>query len=248
MHIVGVLQARLGSQRLPNKVLCDLDGKPMIQRVWDRMTQSYCLGGCIAAVPHGEEGDPLLAYLDAADIPYFAGPEHDLICRLLGAAEKTGADAIVRITADCPCVCYELINNCVRLYATTGVDYVSNVNPPTFPDGLDVEVYSVDLMRTLAGTGEWFPHAVWENNALRKVNLSVTGWPKARLTVDYPEDLVVVRAIYKELGPHFTLEALLELVNKSPSYLDANRMHMGEYPRGGKGPHDQGTTFLPTEW
>ena len=138
MRIVAAVQARMGSTRLPSKSMMDIAGKPMAWRVVDRVRDAKLVDDVVLAIPDSPGNEPL-HWLQA---PFHAGSEEDMVSRLLGTARKFGADAIVRITADCPLIDPEVIDKVVGVYLDRPFfEYVSNSNPLTFPDGLDVEVY-----------------------------------------------------------------------------------------------------------
>lgn len=249
MRVVGVLQARLGSTRLPGKVLRELGGVPMVERIRRRMERSMMLDEVIVAIPEGD--DALHEYLHVSGISHYAGQETDLIDRILKAGQLCEADAIVRITADCPCVSWELIDACVTLLVGTGVEYVSNVEPPLFPDGLDVEVYSMSLLERLwqEATGvqrEWFPHLVWGTEVPRlNVALYDQTLSRARLTVDHEDDLRLVERIYDELGAWFGFRELVGFLGQHPELLEINGRYSTAYLRGAVAPHDR--AFFPEE-
>ena len=214
MRIVGVVQARLGSTRLPGKALADINGKPMVVRVLERVARATCLADnlvpVIAAIPFGAENKDLFDVITDAGYATYSGPERDLIARLSCCAHALGVDAIIRITGDCPLASPSLIDAVAYPFLACGdVHYCSNVLPRTYPDGLDVEIYTTELLDYLffqtRGQKHWqenFSTFLWNHDSpkIRKSQLlSACPKPHYRWTVDTQEDLDWVRWVYGEL-------------------------------------------------
>jgi len=136
MSVIVVIQARMSSSRFPGKVLCKIGGVPMIDRVVNAVIQSGL--PYVVATSLDTSDDPLVEHLRTAGFPFHRGPLDDVKARVLGASE--GYDRIVRITADCPFVNWADIKYLAAFSESSGVDYVTNTMPPTFPDGRDIEV------------------------------------------------------------------------------------------------------------
>ena len=232
MKIVGVVQARLGSTRLPGKALSDIKGKPMVIRVLDRVAQACCLRDnlvpVIAAIPFGCENRDLFDVITESGYPVYSGPERDLIARLADCAGALHADAIIRITGDCPLIDWHIIDLCVEKFITYDYHYFSNVYPRSFPDGLDVEVYSTELLQYLffktRELKEWkenFPTYLWsheDNPKITRGNLNrVPSMEKHRWTVDTQEDLDWVRWVYTVRGPFIETDGMIRLLEEYPN-------------------------------
>jgi len=148
MNIVAIIQGRMGSSRLPGKVLLDIAGKPMIQRVIERASRSRTLDRVIVATTHDPGDDPLAAFASSIGVVFTRGSLHDVLDRYYQAAKDQRADVVVRITADCPLVDPELIDKTVEVVRDGCMgqtfDFAANRLPPPFtrtiPIGLDVEV------------------------------------------------------------------------------------------------------------
>lgn len=222
-RVIGVIQARMGSTRLPGKVLRPLyDGYSMLECIYARLAASD-VDDVVVAFP---EHDAALEQLVIDNgWKHYMGSEQDLIGRIGGAAFLHSADAIVRITGDCPFVDPLLVNALVAVWRNCQYDYVSNVCPPTFPDGFDVEVYSTRLLDALnqqipfwCDYREWFPKWVWEGrsgvetyNYPSKIDLS-----RIRCTVDTQEDLEFARWVFSELGLTCSMQDILYLLAAHP--------------------------------
>lgn len=139
MHTVAVVQARMGSTRLPGKVLADVGGLPMLTWVIGRTRLARTIDHLIVACPSTAADERLIQWCLDHEIALVCGPEHDVLTRYVMAARLTDADVIVRITADCPLIDPEVIDGTVR--SLGGRDWASCIHPDrTWPDGLDVEV------------------------------------------------------------------------------------------------------------
>jgi len=147
MRTIALIQARMGSSRLPGKVLLDIGGKPMIQRVVERTRRAGRLDDVVVATTSDEADRPVAEFCASMDIPFSRGSQHDVLDRYYQAAQAHGADIVVRITGDCPAIDPGLIDNVVSLMGdarSLKTDFACNRLPPpfgrSFPIGLDVEV------------------------------------------------------------------------------------------------------------
>ena len=217
-RVVGVIQARTGSSRLPNKVLLPIGGRAMILRIYDRLRLCRELDEVVAAIPDTPDNDRLALILEHAGVRYVRGPEEQLATRLLMATawQFTGADAIVRITADCPLIDPGAVDEMVVHWRQHPQDYASNVHPTrTWPDGLDCEVFRTLLLARLEGNAEAEPSPsewVWEREHLVNALPSLVRLPSlAHLhwTVDTAEDLAGARVVYARLPEGFTMAEVL---------------------------------------
>jgi spore coat polysaccharide biosynthesis protein SpsF len=234
--IVAAVQARMSSTRLPGKVLALVAGRPMLWHAVNRLRFARRVDRVIIATTEEPPDAPIRSFAEAHRIPCFAGSELDLIDRLYGAARRFSADALVRVTGDCPLTDPKAIDEMVRAYLCVpdGVDcVVTNTVPPTYPDGLDAEIYSLSTLERLWREledpfwREWFPLFLVEHrdafpmrNVAHAVDLSPFRW-----TVDYEEDLAFVREVYRRLyreGEAFDMEAVLALLRSEPSLASIN--------------------------
>lgn len=143
---VAIIQARMTSTRLPGKVMMPLLGVPSIVFMVERVRRAQRLDQVVVATSVEPADDALADVLEKAGIDCFRGSLHDVLDRFLGAARSARADHVVRLTGDCPLMDFDLIDKALALLATESVDYVSNVDPPTFPDGLDVEAFTFSAL------------------------------------------------------------------------------------------------------
>lgn len=205
VRVVALIQARLGSTRLPKKVLMDLNGRPMLMHPVERARASSRVDHVAVAMTTDPTDDPLEAYCDEAAIASYRGSVDDLVGRLLGAAHASHADVIVRIWGDCPMVDPKVIDQAVEALVDRGADFATNglLAGRTYPVGLDIEVYRVSLLERIA--------AETDHPFLREVPIEFVrehasdlqveflthdeDLSDVHLTVDYPEDLERFRAM-----------------------------------------------------
>ena len=232
MRIVAAVQARMGSSRLKNKVVADIEGMPMIIRVMERLKLCRGLDNVILMVPEGLANEPLRVLANTFLVPDATGPELDILERMISAGKY--ADGIVRICADCPLIDPEIVDRAVKVFRTSNWDYVCNILPRTFPDGLDVEIYSLEMLyacRQQLPPGhtarEWIALWVWQNRDRFRAYSFCYPLPLAhyRWTVDYEEDLAFVRHIYQELGSGFTMQDVLNLLDREPHWIRTSADH-----------------------
>ena len=146
MKTVAIIQARMGSTRLPGKVLADLAGKPVLAWVVRAARAALGVDEVWVATSTAAADDAVAAWCKANGVSVHRGSENDVLDRYAGAAKASGAAVVVRLTADCPLLDPAVIAQTVRLRAMTGADYASNVDPPTWPDGLDCEVLTAKAL------------------------------------------------------------------------------------------------------
>lgn len=196
MSTVAIVQARMGSSRFPGKSLKKIQGLTLVELVHHRLSKSQLLDSVVFAIPVGALDDPLFEHLQKIGAKVFRGSADDVQDRFLRAAEHHKAKLVIRITADCPLIDWRLVDDVINLYKRNGVDYASNVCPPTYPDGLDVEVFSRDTLaeaRDLWDSPEAREHVTWalrNSDYFSRANLvGRADESDLRWTVDYQADL-----------------------------------------------------------
>ena len=145
--ILAIVQAGMGSTRLPGKVLKKVCGKPLIEILLYRLSQSKKTDKIILATSENKENDILAETVEKLGFDIFHGREDDVLDRYYEAAKPYSPEAVVRITGDCPIIDPQLVDEVIGLYQENKVDYASNAEPPTFPDGLDTEVFSFKALK-----------------------------------------------------------------------------------------------------
>lgn len=209
MRVVCVVQARMGSSRFPGKSLQALAGRPMVLHVLERAAAIEGIDDIVMATSRDERDDLLSATAVCAGYGVVRGSERDVLDRFVAAAAATRADAIVRVTGDCPLLCTDVGSLVVGTYRREAGwwDYVSNDTFRSgFPDGTDVEVFSRDALERAArhatAANEREHVTVWMRRALRhKIVHHDEDYRHLKLSVDTPEDLELVRKMQAHLGP-----------------------------------------------
>lgn len=212
MTIICITQARLTSTRLPNKILLPItDHHNAITLLKTRVSKSSFIDEHIFAIPDTIQNLPLASFLDKSKISYVAGPEHDLTDRYLVACPDN-TRVVVRITSDCPLVDPFWIDRAIELYLK-GYDYVSTYTPAEsslFCNGSDIEVFSFDLLKTLSqnflsiSDREHVTFPLWDGrikcNYTNLNHLMLNSINDIRITLDYSEDLAVLRLLSNKLN------------------------------------------------
>ena len=140
--ITAIVQARMSSKRFPGKVMAEINGVPIIQILLERLKLCEILDEIIVATTHKEEDDCLSDFLNKLGIKVFRGNENDVLSRFVEATQISKCNIVVRITADCPLIDPVIVGKVIKKFLSGNFDYVSNTDPPLFPDGMDVEVFS----------------------------------------------------------------------------------------------------------
>lgn len=232
-NIVAIIQARMGSTRLPGKVLADLDGQPMIERVVRRCEQIRALNDVVVAIPDSPSDDILADFLKSRHLAVFRGPEHDVLGRYRLAAETLNADVVVRITADCPLLDPDVSQEVIAAFLQAGADYASNTVMRTYPRGLDTEAFSIAALRRAARDAtdpadrEHVTRHIWRNPGTYRLLHVRARQDRSHLrwTVDTAEDLAFVRAVLTELrsmGSDFRYRDILTLLESRPDLARIN--------------------------
>jgi spore coat polysaccharide biosynthesis protein SpsF len=225
---LGVLQARMASTRLPGKVLAPIVGTPMIGLQIERLRRAALLDGLVVATSTDASDDALVDYLATLDVPVVRGPLDDVLARFGMVIDEFEPDTVVRLTADCPLASPAVVDKVITAYQDRGLDYVSNTMAPTYPDGLDVEVVRAPVLTWGAANftdppeREHVTLGVYRRpDQFRIGNVEHTeDLSKWRWTVDTPDDLDFVRAVYERLyadNSAFELEDVLALVRTEPA-------------------------------
>ena len=227
MGVVAIVQARLGSTRLPGKVLMDLEGQPMLYRQLERIKRSRLLDDFVVATSCNKLDDALEEFCWRVGVACYRGSENDVLSRYLATAYHIGlsdGDSIVRLTADCPLTDWRMIDRVILYHKKYLADYTSNVIPPTYPDGLDVEVFTLEALEKAwthnnkVHCEDCSEHVTTHMKDLKHFKtISVVGeedLSKLKWSVDTMDDLMFVRGVYKKLfksNPDFGAEEILEL-------------------------------------
>lgn len=231
MKVLAILQARMGSVRFPNKVMHSVQGIPMIELLLLRLSMACTIDKIVLATSSDPRNQPLVDHVHSLGYETYRGSETDVLDRFYQAAKEQQPESIVRITGDCPLVDAELVDAVVRAYQEHAVDYATNTMPPTFPDGLDCEVFSFQALEIAAKSATRPAHRehvtpfLRESDQFTKFNLAgKIDYSDKRWTVDEKEDLKVVAAIFDHFSPRldFGWREVMKLNDENPSVFAAN--------------------------
>lgn len=237
MSIVAILQARASSSRLPNKVLKPILGIPMLQHQIERVSRSKLIDQLVVATSVEPSDDELSALLGRLGVRVYRGSLDDVLDRFYHAALDLKPSHVVRLTGDCPLMDPEVIDDVITHHLNTSADYTSNVSPPSFPDGLDVEVMTLSTLErawnsaNLASDREHVTSYIRKEasgflvqNIENKQDLSALRW-----TVDELADFDFVSEVYAHLyqdNPEFSMLDILNLLVAKPELGAINQGYM----------------------
>lgn len=237
--IAAIIQARMGSSRLPNKVLMDIDGMPSLKFMIDRVMKSKHLEKIIIATTKDDKDKVIVDFCIDNNISFYCGSENDVLDRYYQSSKINNVTTIVRLTSDCPLIDPVLIDETINLFRLKNVDYAANAAPPEikkYPDGSDVEVFSFKALEKVWNEAkdlkdrEHVTFYFWKKD--KKFTTAMLDnkydWGKYRITVDYKEDIELVRKIVKKLnkqGKFGYMNEIIEILESNPELLKINSMH-----------------------
>jgi len=238
--IGAIIQARMGSARLPGKVLKKLSDSSLLEFQIDRIKEAKNIDIIIVATTTESSDDAIEYFCNEKGIQCFRGSENDVLSRYYDCAKDNQIETIVRLTADCPLTDPIIIDNVVDLYLHKEVDYASNTIPPEtslWPDGTDVEVFSFNALKrayiesTTTEDREHVTFFFWKNkeNGFKTAQLgNSSDWSSYRLTVDYPEDYEVIKLLYSELrakGSFGHSNEIISILDENPEIMKINERY-----------------------
>lgn len=231
MKVVAIVQARMGSTRLPNKVMKPIGNVPMIELLLARLAKSKEIDQIVLATSTDERNVPLVEHVQSLGFTCVRGSESDVLERYLVAARQVQADIVVRITGDCPLIDAELVDQTIQRFKSANVDYLCNTSPATYPDGLDTEVFSIHALEQAGRESQDpFDHE-HVTPYLRRPSLFKTAaltndqdLSSLRWTVDEPADFEVVSKVFAHFAPniYFSWTDVLDLQHQNPDIFSAN--------------------------
>jgi len=231
--LVAIIQARMTSTRLPGKVLMDIGGRSALELMVSRVKRATLVDGIVVATTTNATDDPVVSLCERLGIATFRGDEHDVLGRFAGAAKAHGAATVVRLTGDCPIADPAVVDDAIRLYASGRWDYVGNANRRTYPDGLDVEVFSrAALERADREAAHPFAreHVTPYIRGTRRDIIPDGGFARGdliypadfshiRWTLDRQDDLERLRRLVSKLPDGFDWLSALSVATREPSLL-----------------------------
>ncbi len=236
VKVVAIVQARMGSTRLPGKVMMEICGKAVLLHIIDRLKACKLIDKIVIATTLHDKDDVIFDAVTNYDnnIGLFRGSEENVLERYYLAAKKSNADVVVRVTSDDPLIDPSVIDDLIGEFMNDDCDYVSNSLNKTFPLGLDAEVFSFNALEKAyhnashAYEREHVTPYIIENsdifkllNVANDIDLSHLRW-----TLDTMNDFEFISAVYKRIYPQkklFLLDDVLELLDKVPKLIDINK-------------------------
>lgn len=238
MKITAIIQARSGSTRLPEKIFKELFGKPILWHVHNRVQQSKLISQIIIATTTLREDDKVEAFCSSNKFLFYRGSSDDVLSRYYEASRKFNADVIIRITSDCPVidpvVLDKMIEEYLKEFKANKIDYLSNTIHRTFPRGLDVEIFSMDVLEKIFNEArehferEHVTPYIYQHPEIFKIKNfeNDKDLSSLRLTVDTNEDFELIEKIYAALYSEdkiFLLEDIVQLFEREPELANINR-------------------------
>lgn len=232
MKIVAIIQARMGSTRLPGKMMLKILEKPIIQYVFDRVKLSQLINEIWLATTVNSEDDVLAEWAASNGEKFYRGSSDDVLDRYYQTAKLACADVVVRITGDCPLTDGEVIDGVVGEYLKGGCDYVCNTQPPTYPDGLDTEVFAFSVLEKawkeaeLNSEREHVTPYIWKHPEIFKIKNVTYGLNlnNLRWTLDTMEDFEFIKLVIQEAArlDDFSIKTILKIVSDHPEWQEIN--------------------------
>lgn len=232
MKIVAIIQARMGSTRLPGKVLMDLGGETVLARVLGRLRRAVMIEEIVVATTDSAADDAIIRECERLEASCFRGSEDDVLDRYYEAARMFAAEVVVRITSDCPVIDPDLVDETIRVFQLQCGDYCSNSFPRTYPRGLDIEVFSMNALE------QGWRHAYqpyerehvtpyfYEHPELFRLvsHQGQIDYSQYRWTLDTEGDLELLREIYARFGnkDDFSWREVIQLMEREPELAELN--------------------------
>lgn len=235
--VVVIIQARTGSTRLENKVMHEIEGKTVLEHVIDRMCQCQTVDEVVVATTLEKRDLEIVKICAQLGVRVYCGAEEDVLDRYYQAAKLVKAESIVRITADCPMHDWRIVDEIVNIYLEKGVDYASNTIRPTYPDGIDAEVFKFSALQKawreakMSSDREHVTQYLIRSKEISKYSVeNEVDYADERWTLDTAEDEVFIREVYAKLyekNPYFGMEEVVQILEKHPELRKINK----EYKR-----------------
>lgn len=236
MKVVCIIQARVGSTRLPAKVIMDICGKTVLEHDIDRLKEAKEINQIIIATTDRDGDIKIKKEADRLGVVCFRGSEEDVLSRYYLAAKESNADIIIRVTSDCPLIDPNIIDDMIKFYKKNNYEVVTNtgldIENRTFPRGLDAEIFSfralenAHLNATEKYQKEHVTPYIYQNNELIYIYKNDIDYSRYRLTLDTVEDFEVIEKIYKhfyKINKSFYLNDIVNFMNNNPEIYEINK-------------------------
>ena len=235
MKVAAIIEARMGSTRLPGKVMLEIAGKPTLYHLVRRLKAVSSLDEIVIATTKEIADDAIFDFSKNQGIKCFRGSEEDVLGRVIDAAESVRADVIVEVTGDCTLIDPDLVEQTIRVFLRNKVDYAANSFISSYPDGMDTQVFLLDALRRSGGlTNDPLDrehvtrHIVNHPDLFSHLYLIAPPslhWPGLGLTLDEPRDFELISKIINYFGeeePYFSCLDVIKLLRANPDWLEIN--------------------------
>ena len=235
MKIIAVTQARVGSTRLPAKILKEVNGETLLETHLKRILQSKRITSLKVATTNEEGSERIVSIADKVGAEAYKGSVNDVLDRFYQTVKEEKPDYVVRLTSDCPLIDASIIDQVIDLAISSGADYASNTLDVTYPDGMDCECFKFPALEkawkeaTLKSDREHVTPYIWRNSTMKGGEIfsseclrNAEDWSDIRITVDTPEDFEVIKSILEELGPDKNCGEYVRFINKHKEISDIN--------------------------
>ena len=249
MRTVAIIQARMGSTRLPGKVLKNLLGKPMLVHIFNRVNQSKLVDQVVIATSINKENNVIRAVCKENNISYFSGSENNVLERFFYTACHFEAEQIIRITADCPLIDSDIINKLIERFNNSNYNFMgvaagagasnSDFKGNRYPQGLDAEIFMFDILKkaykeaTSDRDKEHVTPYIWTKPSVFKIGQlkAEKDYSEMRWVIDNPEDFDFIEQIYKKLypkNPNFGMKEILNFLESNKTLQNTNKKFIGK--------------------
>ena len=238
MKVVCLVQARVGSTRLPGKIFKEICGKTILHHEIDRLKKCKEIDEIVIATTDKEDDDKIVNEAKKLSVKYFRGSENDVLSRFYYSAKENNADIIVRVTSDCPCIDFEILDKMLIYfkdkYKEKQVDYLSNTIKRTYPRGYDIEIFTFSaLEKSYINAKKEYerehvtPYIYDKTNNFLKLSFeNKEDYSEYRVTLDTIEDFIVIKNIFENLyykNPYFKLNDVVQYLNNNLHIVDINK-------------------------
>jgi len=235
------IQARIGSTRFPGKILKQINNKTIIKILFERLQNVKNIDKIILTTGNSEKNQELLKEAKRLNLDYFCGNEYNLLDRFYEASKKFNSDNIIRITGDNPLIDFDIINHGMDIFLKKKLDILSNNKIRTYPLGLNFEIFTKDALdrswhdnlNKFKNQNEFYKsfisptkYMLESENFVKYDLINDTNYSSIRLTIDYPEDLELIKKIFEPLyskNKNFTLTEIIQLFNTNPNLFKLNK-------------------------
>ena len=240
-----IIQARVGSRRLPGKVFSEINGKPILHYVIKRVESANLIDNLIIETTTNSQDEKIVEFCKTNNLNYFCGSEDDVLDRYYQCAKKFKCDPIIRISADSPLIDPIIIDNCIQKYSNSNYDFLSNTIQPIdnawienyngFPIGMAVEIFSYNTLEKIWNEAnkpnqrEHVTEYIWENPEKFKIGFikNDDDLSSMRLVVDYPEDFTLIKTILEKFPlENSNIQEIFSFLKKNPKLLEINSKYL----------------------